>query len=617
MSSENNSVELEKVVIRFAGDSGDGMQLTGSQFTFTSALIGNDLATFPDFPAEIRAPQGTVEGVSGFQVQIGQVHVQTPGDIADVLVCMNPAALKSNIKWIKKGGNIIVDIDAFEDRAIQKAGYNENPLEGDLLSDYQVLEAPITSMTKTALKDLGLDNKSMLRCKNMFALGMMYWLFDRSLEPTLDFLQKKFGKNPVLVEANQKALNTGYFYAETVEALPSTYKVPAAKVEPGIYRHISGNVATAWGLMAAAEKLNKKLVYGSYPITPASDILHELAKHKAMGVVTLQMEDEIAAVCSAIGASYGGQLGVTASAGPGIALKGEAIGLAVMTELPLVVVDVQRGGPSTGLPTKTEQSDLLMAIGGRNGDNPMIVLAASTPSNCFRFAFEAAKLTMEHMTPVMLLTDGYLANGSEPWKFPKMSDLPEITVSKAVLKEGKPYLPYERNKKTLARFLAIPGEKGLEHRIGGLEKEDQTGNVSYDPANHAKMVEIREQKVNKVADYIPNQSVEGENTGDLLVVGWGGTYGALSSAVKELQKEGKSVSLAHFNYISPLPTNTREVLSSFKKVLVCELNRGQFASYLRDKCPSIDYKQYNKVQGLPFTITELKTEISTHLTDVA
>ncbi len=608
MSANNNTVELDKVVIRFAGDSGDGMQLTGSQFTFTSALLGNDLATFPDFPAEIRAPQGTVEGVSGFQVQIGKVEVFTPGDESDVLIAMNPAALKSNLRWIVKGGNIIVDSDAFQERTFKKAGYTTNPLEDGSLDEYKIIEAPITSLTKTALQGMALDTKSTVRCKNMFALGLTYWLFDRSMDQTLAFLEKKFKKAPVLVEANKKALQAGYYYAETVEALPSNYKVPAAVIEPGKYRHISGNQAAAWGLIAAIEKMGKKLFFGSYPITPASDVLHELSKHKNLGVTTFQAEDEIAAVCSAIGASYAGELGVTASAGPGIALKGEAIGLAAMVELPLVILDIQRGGPSTGLPTKTEQADFNLAMFGRNSDCPVIVVAPHTPSKCFEFAYLAGKLTVEHMTPVMFLSDGYLANGSEPWKIPSVDGLPSISIPEASL-NGEDYLPYLRDEDKLSRFWAKPGTPGLEHRVGGLEKEAETGNVSYDPENHESMVRLRQEKVDRVANYIPEQEVIGEGSGKLLIVGWGSTYGSLLTAVKQLQASGKKVDLAHFNYLSPLPKNTEAIFSKYEKVLVCELNMGQFAAYLRSIFPSYDIQQYNKIQGLPFTVMEIKEKI--------
>ena len=608
MSGKQQSIELEKVVIRFAGDSGDGMQLTGSQFTFTSALLGNDLATFPDFPAEIRAPQGTVEGVSGFQVQIGKIDIFTPGDEADVLVAMNPAALKSNLQWVRKGGNVIIDSDSFEERTFKRAGYESNPLENGSLQPYNIIEAPITSLTKTALQGIALDNKSIVRCKNMFALGIAYWLFDRSMDQTLEFLKKKFKKAPLLVDANSKALQAGYYYAETVEALPSNYKVPAAKIDSGKYRHISGNQATAWGFMAAAEKMGKNLFFGSYPITPASDILHELSKYKNLGVTTFQAEDEIAAVCSAIGASYAGVLGVTASAGPGIALKGEAIGLAAMVELPLVVIDVQRGGPSTGLPTKTEQADLNLAMFGRNSDCPVIVIAPSTPSNCFSFAFQAAKLTVEHMTPVVFLSDGYLANGSEPWKIPAINDLPAIDIPHAQL-NGQEFQPYVRNEEKLSRYWAIPGTEGMEHRIGGLEKENISGNVSYDPGNHELMVKTRQEKVNRVAGFIPEQKVIGAGSGKVLVVGWGSTYGSLLTAVKQLQNAGKKVDLTHFNYLNPLPKNTEAIFSQYEKLLVCELNMGQFSTYLRSLFPQIKIEQYNKIQGLPFTVMELKEKI--------
>ncbi|MCB9449310.1 MAG: 2-oxoacid:acceptor oxidoreductase subunit alpha [Flavobacteriales bacterium] len=610
--SKSPATELERVVIRFAGDSGDGMQLTGSQFSFTSALIGNDLATFPDFPAEIRAPQGTVEGVSGFQVQIGKVDVLTPGDEADVLVAMNPAALKSNLKWVRKGGNIIVDVDAFETRNIEKAGFKENPLTGTLLSEYHVIEAPITTLTKSALEGAGLDNKSVVRCKNMFALGIMYWLFSRSMDQTIHFLETKFKKKPELAEANVKVLRAGYYYAETVEALASTFDVPSAEIEPGIYRHISGNTATAWGLMAAAEKMNRQLFLGSYPITPASDILHELAKHKQLNVLTVQAEDEIAAVCSAIGATYAGSIGVTTSAGPGIALKGEAIGLAGITELPLVVVDVQRGGPSTGLPTKTEQADLNMALYGRNSDNPIIIVAPCTPSDCFTMGYEAVRLAHEHATPAMILSDGYLANGSEPWKFPAMKDLADITPMVAKDNGGE-YLPYLRDPEKLARYLAFPGTPGMEHRIGGLEKQDVTGHVSYDPENHEKMVKLRCEKVARVANYIPLQEVSGADKGDVLVVGWGGTYGSLQTAVERLQAAGKSVSHTHFRYINPLPRNTKEILGAFKSILVCELNMGQFANYLRTLFPELPVRSYTKIQGLPFTVSEVQGAIEQEL----
>lgn len=612
MPNNKKSIELDKVVIRFAGDSGDGMQLTGSQFTFASAVRGNDLATFPDFPAEIRAPQGTEAGVSGFQVQIGKIDIYTPGDKADVLVAMNPAALKSNLSLVRGGATIIVDIDAFDKRNLEKVGYETNPLEDGRLDDFNVIDAPITSLTRTALADVDLDNKSVLRCKNMFALGIMYWLFDRSMEPTEEFLKSKFKSKPVLIEANHKALHAGWNFALTIEALPSNYKVPSAKVKKGTYRHISGNQAIAWGVLAAAEKMGKRLFYGSYPITPASDILHELAKYKSYGVITLQAEDEIAAVSATIGASYAGQLGVTASSGPGLALKGEAIGLAIMAELPIVVVDVQRGGPSTGLPTKTEQADFNIAMFGRNSESPAIVLASSTPSNCFDYAFQAAKLAVEHMTPVLLLSDGYLANGSEPWLFPKFDDLPNITVPYAQ-SNGEHFEAYKRDPEKLSRYWALPGTPGLEHRIGGLEKAEGTGHVSYDPENHETMVKIRAEKVARVANYIPKLVVHGQESGPLLVIGWGSTYGSLWTAVKELRAEGHDVSLAHFNYLNPLPANTEEVFGNFEKLLVCELNLGQFANHLRAQFPQYSFQKYNKVQGLPFMVSEIREQISSIL----
>ncbi|MDA0682086.1 MAG: 2-oxoacid:acceptor oxidoreductase subunit alpha [Bacteroidetes bacterium] len=603
MSTTTNAVELDKVVIKFAGDSGDGMQLTGTQFTDTSALFGNDLATFPDFPAEIRAPQGTIAGVSGFQVHIGNSEITTPGDVADVLVAMNPAALKANKNWVKNGGTIIVNIDSFDTREIEKAGYKNNPLEDGSFEGYNIIQAPISSLTRDALADSGLDGKSIGRSKNMFALGIVYWLFSRPMEQTENFLRKKFAKKPELIDANIKVMHTGYNFAETIEALPTSYTVLKANIEKGTYRNIMGNQATAWGFIAAAEKSKKELFLGSYPITPASDILHELAKYKNLGVKTFQAEDEIAGICSAIGASFSGALAITATSGPGFALKAEALGLAMITELPLVVVDVQRGGPSTGLPTKTEQSDLFQALYGRNGESPVIVVAASTPGNCFDWAYEASKLALEHNTPVVLLTDGYLGNGAEPWKIKLVKDMPNITPLVAI--EGEEYHPYARSTSTLARQHAIPGTPGLEHRLGGLEKDFITGNVSYDPENHQKMSIIRQEKVERVAEFIPNQEVIGDEKGDLLVVGWGGTYGHLYSAVKQLRKEGKSISLAQFNYINPLPKNTADILKNFKKIVVCEINNGQFVNYLRMKHPDFKYQQFNRIQGLPFQTSEL------------
>lgn len=595
--------EYDKVVIKFAGDSGDGMQLTGSQFTETAAIFGNDLATFPDFPAEIRAPQGTIPGVSGFQVQIGNSEIFTAGDFPDVMVIMNAAAYCSNKLWITPGITVIVDESGFERRDLQKAGLETNPLDDGSLKDVNLIVAPISTLTLNELRDSGLDKPSILRCKNMFALGIVYYLFNRSMDHTQSYIRNKFKNKENLIEANLKALKSGYNYADTIEAIQSVYSVAPARLEPGHYKNIKGNEAISYGLMAAAQKSNLPLFLGSYPITPASDILHELSKHKSFGIKSFQAEDEIAAISSAIGASFAGNLAVTTTSGPGLALKSEALGLAIMTELPLVVVNAQRGGPSTGLPTKTEQSDLNQALYGRNGESPLIVIASSTPANCFDFAFEACRLSLEHMTPVILLSDGYLGNGSGPWKIKKMSELPTINVQKTTVssEEWKPYL---RNK-YLSRSWSIPGSAGYEHRIGGLEKQDITGNVSYDALNHQKMTEIRANKVQMVQENIPNQEVFGNQTGDLLIVGWGGTYGSLVTAVKSLQEQGKSVSLAHFNYINPLPKNTDEIFSNFNKILVCELNMGQFADYLRAKLPQFNYHKHNKVQGQPFKVIEL------------
>jgi 2-oxoglutarate/2-oxoacid ferredoxin oxidoreductase subunit alpha len=599
--------EVDEVVIRFSGDSGDGMQLTGMQFSDTSAIVGNDIATFPDYPAEIRAPQGTVGGVSGYQLHIGHKEVHTPGDYADILVAMNPAALKANYEWVKPGGTIIVDIDSFTDKNLQKAGYSENPLDKQKLGDYHVIEAPITTLTQEALKDSGLDKKSIIRSKNMFALGMVYHIFNSPLEHTEHFFEAKFSKVPEIVEANKKVLRAGADYAFNIQELRS-YRVLPAKIEKGKYRNISGNVATAWGCIAAAEKAKMELFVGSYPITPATEILQELSYRKDLGVKAFQAEDEIAGICTAIGASFAGSLAVTTTSGPGLALKSEAIGLAVITELPLVIVNVQRGGPSTGLPTKTEQSDLLQALFGRNGESPAVVLAASTPSNCFDYAFIASKIALEHMTPVILLTDGFLANGSQAWKFPKMSELPEIKPPIAK-KTNEKYYAYARDPETLVREWAIPGTPGLEHRIGGLEKMDVTGTVSYVPKNHQVMVKKRADKVKKIEDFIPKQEILGDSDAELCIVGWGGTYGHLITAMEELKEEGIKIAVAHFNYINPLPKNTKEVLGKFKKRLVCELNAGQFASYLRMMFPEYEYLQYNKIQGLPFIVAEIKQAV--------
>lgn len=604
MAKNSQVIKREEVVIRFSGDSGDGMQLTGTLFSDTAALFGNDLSTFPDYPAEIRAPQGTVGGVSGFQVHLGHSEINTPGDFADVLVAMNPAAIKANAKWVKPGGTIIFDKDNFTSKNIEKAGYKSDPIAEEKLENYNIIDAPVSSMVKEALKDFGLDPKSVLRTKNMFALGMVYWLFDRKLKYTEQYFDKKFSKKPEIAEANKVALRAGFYYAETIEALNPVIKIEPAPIAKGKYRNISGNTATAWGLLAAAEKAGLKVFIGSYPITPATGILEEMAARKDLGVKSFQAEDEIAGICTALGASFAGNLAVTSTSGPGLALKSEALGLAVMAELPLVVVNVQRGGPSTGLPTKTEQADLTQALYGRNGECPVVVVAASTPSDCFKYAFEAARIALEHMTPVILLTDGYLANGSEPWRIPNMDSLPHINPPFADKKE-LPFMPYKRNCDTLARSWAVPGTPGLEHRIGGLEKTLK-GTVSYIPENHEMMVNFRADKVARVVSKIPPLGVIGEESGDLLVVGWGGTKGYLLTAVRELQNEGYKVGLAHFNYINPLPGNVNEIFSRFRKIVVAELNTGQFADYLRQKHQNFRYEQINKVQGLPFTINEIK-----------
>lgn len=601
--------EIDQVVIKFAGDSGDGMQLTGTQFSNTAAFIGNDLATFPDFPAEIRAPQGTVAGVSGFKIQFGSNRIFSPGDEADILIAMNPAALLANIDWIKDGGTVIVDSDSFKLKDFEKAGYKTNPLEDGTLAGYNLIEAPITKLTKESVVDCDIENKFRSRSKNMFALGIVYWLFSRPLSITEDFLDAKFGKVLEIARANKQALKAGYNYALTVELLPSSYKVKAASLPKGKYRSVMGNEATAWGIMAGAERAELDIFLGTYPITPASDILHELSKFKNFNIVTLQAEDEIAGICASIGASFAGSLAVTSTSGPGLSLKGEAIGLAMMTELPIVIINVQRGGPSTGLPTKTEQSDLLQAVYGRNGESPIIVLAASTPSNCFDYAYKAAKLAVEHMTPVILLTDGFIANGSEPWKIKSVEDMEDITP--AFAKAGdENWNPYSRSEDKLNRTWAIPGTKGLEHRIGGLEKQAVTGNISYDPNNHEEMVKVRAEKVARVANFIPELEFNGDENADLLVVGWGGTYGGLHTAVSSMLDEGKSVAHAHFNFINPLPKNTADVFAKFKKIVVCELNNGQFIKLLQSELPQFDYLQYNKIQGLPFSKSQLVNEFN-------
>lgn len=601
-------IELEEVTIRFSGDSGDGMQLTGTLFSDATAIMGNDISTFPDYPSEIRAPQGTVGGVSGFQVQFGHKQINTPGDLAHVLVAMNPAAIKANATFMNPGGTIIYDSDSFTEKNFKKAHLvTEDPFTECNLVDFFKIPVPITSLTKESLKDFGLDNKSVLRSKNMFALGLVCWMFNRPMKSIEDFISNKFAKKPVVVEANIKVLHDGYNYGMTMQHMTPNYIVHPAEIENGTYRTINGNQATAWGFLAAAEKSGLELFIGSYPITPATDIFQALTERKDLGVKSFQAEDEIAGIGSAIGAAFAGDLAITTTSGPGLALKGEAIGLAVMAELPLVIVNVQRGGPSTGLPTKTEQSDLLQALYGRNGESPVVVLAASTPSDCFWYAFKASQIALERMVPVILLTDGFLGNGSEPWKVPSMADLPVITPRFA--KDASTFKAYKRDSETLARDWAIPGMPGFEHRIGGLEK-NETGTVSHDPNNHQINSEIREEKVQRVVDMIPELELCGDEDGEVLVVGWGGTYGHLISAVRDLRKEGKNVSLAHFNYIKPLPKNTKEVFGQFKKIIVCELNLGQFANYLRNELPEFTYHQTNKVKGLPFTVSELKQSIT-------
>lgn len=613
MPNNVKPIELEEVVVRFSGDSGDGMQLTGSLFSDTSAHLGNDISTFPDYPAEIRAPQGTIGGVSGFQVHLGHSEVYTPGDQADVLVAMNPAALKANRNFIKPGGTIIMDVDSFDEKNLAKAGYKSNdPIAEDNLEDYNIIKAPISTLTKESLKEFDLDNKAVLRSKNMYALGLVSWLFNRPLKHTEDVLNSKFKHKEIIAKANIKVLNDGYNYGVTIQALTPSYQILPGALSKGKYRNLNGNTAIAWGLMAAAEKAGRELFLGTYPITPASEILQELSGRKDLGVKVFQAEDEIAGICTAIGASFAGDLGVTSTSGPGLALKGEAIGLAIMAELPLVIVNVQRGGPSTGLPTKTEQSDLLQALFGRNGESPCVVMAASTPADCFKYAYWASKISIEHMTPVILLSDGFLANGSQPWKVVDLKDYPEIKPP-FVTPDWKDWKPYVRDKEKLSRYWAIPGMTGFEHRLGGLEKDGETGNVSYDPLNHHKMVQLRQDKVEKIADFIPELKVWGDEDADTLVVSWGGTFGHMITTVESIRRDGKKIALAHFNFINPLPKNTEEVLAKYKKIVVCELNLGQFASFLRMKLPQFKYEQYNKVQGLPFTVNELKENFLVHI----
>ncbi|MEO0472604.1 MAG: 2-oxoacid:acceptor oxidoreductase subunit alpha [Bacteroidota bacterium] len=599
----------EEVTIKFAGDSGDGMQLTGSLFTNNTALTGTDLATFPDFPAEIRAPQGTLAGVSGFQLHFGSREINTPGDQFDVLVAMNAAALKANLSQLRSEGTIIASTDGFDSKNLRLAHYENgvSPLEDGSLEPYEVFQMPVTKLTRECLKESSLGTKEKDRCKNMFVLGFLYWRYSRNLKSTIGFLEAKFANKPEILDANLRVLKAGYHFGETTETFSTQYEVKPAPLPSGTYRNIRGNQALVIGLIAASQKSGLPLFYGSYPITPASDILHGLSAHKHFGVKTFQAEDEIAAVCSAIGAAYGGDLAITGTSGPGVALKGEAMGLAMMLELPMVIVNVQRGGPSTGLPTKTEQADLMQAIYGRNGESPMPVIAAASPSDAFEAAFEACRIALQHMTPVVLLSDGYIANGAEPWQFPKAADLPEIKVEFAKATDGeKAHRPYDRNE-ALVREWALPGTTGLAHRIGGLEKEDGTGNVSYDPANHEKMVKIRAEKVEKVAENIPLQKIDqGPDTGKLLILGWGSTYGVIRSVTQELLSEGHEVAHAHLRHLLPYPKNLKEVLTSYDKILIPEINNGQLARLIRDSF-LLPVHQFNKIQGVPITKPELKS----------
>jgi 2-oxoglutarate/2-oxoacid ferredoxin oxidoreductase subunit alpha len=597
---------IEKAVIRFCGDSGDGMQITGSQFTNTVALYGNDLATLPDFPAEIRAPAGTLPGVSGFQVHFSSSDVFTPGDSVDVLIAMNPAALKMNLADLKPNGILIVNLDNFEEQDLRKAQITVNPLEDHSLDGYRLFSVELTKLTRAALKDLGLDAKSMDRCKNFFALGMCYWLYNRSMEPTLRWIEDKFKNKPALVNANTLAMKAGYSYCEATEAFQISYEIPPAKLQPGIYRNISGNAALAMGFVVASQKAGIPLFLGSYPITPASDILHELSTYKNFGVITFQAEDEIAAITSAIGAAYGGALGLTTTSGPGMALKTEALGLAVAVELPLVICDIQRGGPSTGLPTKTEQADLLQALFGRNSEAPIPVLAPATPGDCFWIALEASRIAIKYMVPVIVLSDGYLANGAEPWPVPSLEDLPEIPVH--FEKNPVDFQPYRRNPETLARPWAVPGTPGLQHRIGGLEKQDVSGNVNYEPLNHERMVRLRAEKVAAIVQDVPDVVPAGDSSGDLLIVSWGSTHGPVTAALKTAREKGHRIGHVHLRYLNPLPKNLGEVLGRYDRVLVPEMNMGQLVMILRAKY-LVDAKGYNKIQGKPFKQSELERKI--------
>ncbi len=597
---------IDRAVVRFCGDSGDGMQISGSQFTNTAALYGNDLATFPDYPAEIRAPAGTLPGVSGFQVQFSSSDVYTPGDAVDVLVAMNPAALKMNIKDLKKNGILIVNSDSFADADLRKAHQATNPLEDHSLDAYRVFPVALEKLTQAALQELGLDAKSMNRCKNFFALGMAYWLYNRPMDHTYRWLDDKFKNKPLLAEANKRALKAGYSYCEATEAFQVSYEIPPAKLAPGIYRNLSGNQALAMGFVVAARQAGLQLFLGSYPITPASDILHELSTYKNFGVLTFQAEDEIAAITSAIGAAYAGNLAITTTSGPGMALKTEAMGLAVAVELPIVICDIQRGGPSTGLPTKTEQADLLQAMFGRNSEAPIPILAASTPGDCFWIALEASRIALKYMVPVIVLSDGYLANGAEPWRIPKVSEIPQIPTHFETNPQG--FLPYKRDPQTLSRPWAIPGTPGLEHRIGGLEKQDVTGNVNYEPLNHEKMVRLRAAKVEAVGQDVPDVVPAGDPDGDLLIIGWGSTYGAITAALKAQRDAGHRIGHVHLRYLNPLPRNLGDVMARYRKVLVPEMNMGQLSLILRAKY-LVDVEGYNKIQGQPFKQAELEAKI--------
>jgi 2-oxoglutarate ferredoxin oxidoreductase subunit alpha len=609
--TEKNLQEVETVTIRFAGDSGDGMQLTGTQFTNTSAVVGNDISTLPDFPAEIRAPAGSLPGVSGFQLNFSSTDIKTPGDQPNVLVAMNPAALKVNLPDLEDGGTLIVNTDGFTPENLKYANYAANPLDDGSLAGYRVHKLPISTLNMNALKgNVELSRKEIDRSKNFFALGVLYWLYDRPMDNTLNWIHSKFAKSPELAKANEIALKTGYNFADTTEVFTTHYTVKKAQIAPGKYRKITGNEATAIGFIAASQISGRPLFYGSYPITPASDILHELSRHKTFGVKTFQAEDEIAAVCAAIGASFAGQIGLTGTSGPGVALKQEAIGLAVMTELPLVIVNVQRGGPSTGLPTKTEQADLFQAVWGRNGECPAIVVAPATPGDCFHMAIEAVRLAFKYMSPVFYLSDGYLANGAEPWAIPAIDDLPKIDVTFA--NDPATFMPYARDPETLARPYALPGTPGLEHRVGGIEKQHITGNVNYDPENHHFMVKLRQEKVDRAVADIPLIEVTGEPTGKVLVLGWGSTYGSISSAVEKMQREGKSVSAAHLRHLNPFPRNLGEILSSFETVIIPEMNLGQLCTMVRAKY-LVDAVSFSKVKGRPFQIREIIRKVEEYL----